>query len=30
LLEQGAVEVLFKPFSETALLDAVTTALGMS
>jgi FixJ family two-component response regulator len=28
LLEQGAVEVLFKPFSETALLDAVTTALA--
>jgi FixJ family two-component response regulator len=28
LLEQGAVDVLFKPFSETALLDAVTTAIA--
>jgi FixJ family two-component response regulator len=28
LLEQGAVEVLFKPFSDTALLDAVTTAIA--
>jgi FixJ family two-component response regulator len=27
LLEQGAVECLFKPFSETALLDAVNAAL---
>jgi FixJ family two-component response regulator len=27
MLEQGAVECLFKPFSERALLDAVTTAL---
>ncbi len=27
LLEGGAVECLFKPFSERALLDAVTTAL---
>jgi FixJ family two-component response regulator len=27
LLAQGAVECLFKPFSEVALLDAVTTAL---
>jgi len=27
LLAQGAVECLFKPFSETALLDALTTAL---
>ena len=27
LLEQGAVECLFKPFSETALLAAVTSAL---
>jgi FixJ family two-component response regulator len=29
LLEDGAVECLFKPFSETALLDAVNAALGM-
>jgi FixJ family two-component response regulator len=29
LLEQGAVEVLFKPFSETALLHAVTAAIAM-
>jgi FixJ family two-component response regulator len=28
LLELGAVEVLFKPFSEAALLDAVTTGLA--
>jgi FixJ family two-component response regulator len=28
LLAQGAVECLFKPFSETALLDALNTALG--
>ena len=27
LLQQGAVECLFKPFSETALLDAVNAAL---
>lgn len=27
MLEQGAVECLFKPFSETALLDAIETAL---
>jgi len=27
-LEAGAVDCLFKPFSESALLDAVTTALG--
>ena len=27
LLEQGAVECLFRPFSETALLDAVNAAL---
>ena len=30
LLEQGAVECLFKPFSETALLEAVNSALGIS
>jgi FixJ family two-component response regulator len=29
LLAQGAVECLFKPFSETALLDALQTALRM-
>jgi FixJ family two-component response regulator len=29
LLAQGAVECLFKPFSQTALLDALTTALRM-
>jgi FixJ family two-component response regulator len=29
LLAQGAVECLFKPFSETALLDAVNAALRM-
>src|SRR6188768_865800 len=28
LLAQGAVECLFKPFSETALLDALRAALG--
>jgi FixJ family two-component response regulator len=28
LLEHGAVECLFKPFSETALLAALQTALG--
>ena len=27
LLEQGAVECLFKPFSDTALLDALNAAL---
>ena len=27
LLEAGAVDCLFKPFTESALLDAVTTAL---
>jgi FixJ family two-component response regulator len=27
VLEQGAVECLFKPFSETALLDALNVAL---
>jgi len=30
MLEQGAVECLFKPFSETALLKAVNAALGVS
>lgn len=30
MLEQGAVECLFKPFSETALLGAVTTALRLN
>jgi FixJ family two-component response regulator len=30
LLEHGAVECLFKPFSETALLDAVNSALRVS
>ena len=30
LLEQGAVECLFKPFSDTALLEALNTALRMS
>ena len=29
LLTQGAVECLFKPFSETALLDALNVALRM-
>jgi FixJ family two-component response regulator len=29
LLAQGAVECLFKPFSETALFDALQTALRM-
>ena len=28
VLEEGAVECLFKPFSDTALLDAVNAALG--
>jgi len=26
-LKQGAVECLFKPFSDTALLDAISAAL---
>jgi len=30
MLERGAVECLFKPFSETALLEAINTALGIS
>jgi len=30
LLEQGAVECLFKPFSDTALLQALNVALRMS
>jgi FixJ family two-component response regulator len=30
LLERGAVECLFKPFSDTALLEAVKTALRVS
>jgi FixJ family two-component response regulator len=30
LLEQGAVECLFKPFTETALLDALNAALPAS
>jgi FixJ family two-component response regulator len=30
LLERGAVECLFKPFSDTALLDALNTALRVS
>jgi FixJ family two-component response regulator len=30
LLEQGAVECLFKPFSDTALLEALNTALRMN
>jgi FixJ family two-component response regulator len=29
LLSQGAIECLFKPFSETALLDALNAALRM-
>jgi FixJ family two-component response regulator len=29
LLQQGAVECLFKPFSDTALLDAINAALRM-
>jgi FixJ family two-component response regulator len=29
LLAQGAVECLFKPFSETALLDALNAALRL-
>ena len=30
LIEQGAVECLFKPFTETDLLDALNTALRVS
>jgi FixJ family two-component response regulator len=30
MLEQGAVECLFKPFSDRALLDAVATALRVN
>jgi FixJ family two-component response regulator len=30
VLEQGAVECLFKPFSDTALLEAVNAALRVS
>jgi FixJ family two-component response regulator len=30
LIGQGAAECLFKPFSDTALIDAVNGALGMS
>jgi FixJ family two-component response regulator len=30
MLEQGAVECLFKPFSEPALLEAVNAALRVS
>ena len=30
MLEQDAVECLFKPFSEKALLDALNAALGVS
>jgi len=30
LLEQGAVECLFKPFSDTALLEAVNAALRIN
>ena len=30
MVEQGAVECLFKPFSEAALLDALNAALGVS
>jgi FixJ family two-component response regulator len=30
VLERGAVECLFKPFSETALLEAINTALRVS
>lgn len=29
MLQQGAVECLFKPFSEDALLDALTAAMGV-
>jgi FixJ family two-component response regulator len=30
LIEQGAVECLFKPFSDTALLDALNAALSVN
>jgi FixJ family two-component response regulator len=30
ILEHGAVQCLLKPFSETALLEALNTALGLS
>jgi len=30
LIEQGAVECLFKPFSDTALLQALNVALRVS
>jgi len=30
VLKQGAVECLFKPFTDTALLDALNAALGRS
>ena len=30
LLAHGAVQCLFKPFSDTALLDALNAAAGMS
>lgn len=30
LLKQGAVECLFKPFSDSALLQALNTALGIA
>jgi FixJ family two-component response regulator len=30
MLAQGAVEYLFKPFSEAALLTAINAALGVS
>jgi FixJ family two-component response regulator len=30
MLEQGAVECLFKPFSDTALLQALNVALRVS
>jgi DNA-binding response OmpR family regulator len=30
VLEQGAVECLFKPFSDTALLEALNTALRVN
>jgi len=30
LIEQGAVDCLFKPFSETALLNALNAAIGIA